>query len=190
MKGLMERAVRQILCQWQGEFFFSFFFLGLHLKQMEVPGLGVESELQLLVYTTATVTPDPNHICDLCCSLWQCWMLNPLSETRDWTLILVDISWVLNLLSHNGNSGILLYIKVSTWDLIIKKKKWDPLGIALKKLPSMQIREKPIIFLFLCNTFKYKAGKQSEKSRDRYNSVLGFILFCSNKNVIYLSFGL
>jgi len=30
-------------------------FLGLH---MEVPRLGVESELQLPVYTTATATPD------------------------------------------------------------------------------------------------------------------------------------
>ena len=31
-------------------------------------------------------------------------LLNPLSETRDWSHILMDISWVLNLLSHNGNS--------------------------------------------------------------------------------------
>ena len=29
---------------------------------MEVPGPGVESELQLQVYTTATETLDPSHI--------------------------------------------------------------------------------------------------------------------------------
>ena len=30
---------------------------------MEVLRLGVESELQLLAYTTATATPDPSHVC-------------------------------------------------------------------------------------------------------------------------------
>ena len=35
-----------------------FVFLGLHLRHMEVPRLGVESELQLPAYSTTTVTPD------------------------------------------------------------------------------------------------------------------------------------
>ena len=39
------------------ERFYFFFFLWLHLCHMEGPGLGVESELQLLAYTAAT--PDP-----------------------------------------------------------------------------------------------------------------------------------
>ena len=39
--------------------FFFFFFLGPHLWHMEVPRLGVESELQSLAYTTATAMPDP-----------------------------------------------------------------------------------------------------------------------------------
>ena len=34
-------------------------FLGLPPRHMEVPRLGVESELQLLAYTTATAMPDP-----------------------------------------------------------------------------------------------------------------------------------
>ena len=38
-----------------------FFFLGLHLWHMESPRLGVESELQLQTYTTATATQDPSH---------------------------------------------------------------------------------------------------------------------------------
>ena len=50
---------------------------------MEVSRLEVEPELQLLTYATATVTPDLSNICDLHCSLWQCRILNPLSEARD-----------------------------------------------------------------------------------------------------------
>jgi len=34
--------------------FFSFCFLGLHLKHMEVPRLGVELELKLPAYAAAT----------------------------------------------------------------------------------------------------------------------------------------
>ena len=37
-------------------------FLGLHQQHMEVPRLGVESELQLLVYTTAIARRDPNPL--------------------------------------------------------------------------------------------------------------------------------
>ena len=36
--------------------FFLFFFLGLHLGHMEFPRLGVELELQLQAYDTATAT--------------------------------------------------------------------------------------------------------------------------------------
>ena len=45
---------------------FHFCFLGLHLQHMEVPRLGVQSELQLPVYATATATLwDLSCICDL-----------------------------------------------------------------------------------------------------------------------------
>ena len=57
---------------------------------MEVPRLGMESELQLLPYTTSTAMWDPVCICDH--SSRQCWMLDPLSEARDWTCILMDTS--------------------------------------------------------------------------------------------------
>ena len=59
-------------------FFFS--ILGLHLRHMEVPRLGVESELQLLAYTTATATRDPSRVCHLHPSSEQCQILNSLSE--------------------------------------------------------------------------------------------------------------
>ena len=71
---------------------------------MEVPRLGVESELLLLAYTTAIATPDLSHIFDLCCSPWQHQILNPMSKARDQIRILMDISRDLNRLSHDGNS--------------------------------------------------------------------------------------
>ena len=64
-------------------------FLGLHPGHMEVPRIGVESELQFLPYATAT--PDPSHIFDLHHSSQQHWILNPLSEARDQTAS----SWML-----------------------------------------------------------------------------------------------
>jgi len=62
---------------------FLFCFLGLNPWHMEVPRLGVESKLQLLVYTTATATQDLSRICDLHHSSQQHRILNPLSEARD-----------------------------------------------------------------------------------------------------------
>ena len=57
---------------------------------MEVPGLGVESELQLPAHTTAMATLDPSHICDLRHSLWQHQILNTLNKVRDQTHILTE----------------------------------------------------------------------------------------------------
>ena len=61
---------------------------------MEVPRRGVELELQLPAYTTATATQDPSLICDLYYSSGQCWILNPLSEARDQTCVLMDASQI------------------------------------------------------------------------------------------------
>ena len=74
-------------------FFFLFFllvFLGLHPWHMEVSRLGVESELQLPPYTTATATatPDLSRICNPHHSSWPHWILSPLSEARDQTCVL------------------------------------------------------------------------------------------------------
>ena len=40
-------------------------YLGPHPLHLEVPSLGMKSELQRPAYTTAIATPDPSHICDL-----------------------------------------------------------------------------------------------------------------------------
>ena len=61
---------------------------------MEVPRLGVQSELQLPAYTTATATPDLSHICNLHHSSQQCQIPNPLSEARDRTHILMDVRFI------------------------------------------------------------------------------------------------
>ena len=79
-----------------GVFLFVFIFSWLHLWHMEVPRLGVESELQLQAYTTATAMPDLSHICDLHQSSWQCWILNPLSQARDQAHVLMDPSRFIN----------------------------------------------------------------------------------------------
>ena len=46
-------------------FYFLFCLQGPHLWHMDIPRLGVKSELQRLAHTTATAMPDPIHICDL-----------------------------------------------------------------------------------------------------------------------------
>jgi len=67
--------------------------LGPHPQHMEIPRLGVELELQLPAYdATATATRDPSHVCTLHHSSWQHRILNPLSEARDQTCVLMDPS--------------------------------------------------------------------------------------------------
>ena len=70
-------------------------FLGLHLWHMEVSRLGVKWELQLLACATATAIWDLSHVFDLHHSSGQHWILNPLSEARDRTRILMDTTRVL-----------------------------------------------------------------------------------------------
>ena len=60
---------------------------------MDVPRLGVKSELQLPAYTTATATPDLSLVCDLPCSSWQGRILNLLSGAKDRTCIFMETSW-------------------------------------------------------------------------------------------------
>ena len=80
-----------------------FFFLGLHLRLMEVPRLGVESELQLQVY--AIVTGSELHLWPATTAAFG--IAGPLTH---WARPGIKPSssqilcWVFNLLSHNGNS--------------------------------------------------------------------------------------
>ena len=61
--------------------FFFFFFLRPYQWHIEVPRVGVQSELQPPACVTATATPDLSF--DLHHSSWQRQILNPLGEARD-----------------------------------------------------------------------------------------------------------
>ena len=67
---------------------------GAHLLHMDVPRLGVELKVQLLAYTIATAMPDLSHVRDLYHSSGQHWILNPLSQARNQTRIVMDTSQV------------------------------------------------------------------------------------------------
>ena len=73
----MKNEIPQISVQ------FFLFKKGPHLQHMEVPRIEVKLELQLPTYATAM--PDQRRIFDLCCSLQECWIFNPLSliKARD-----------------------------------------------------------------------------------------------------------
>ena len=63
---------------------------------MEIPKLGIESELQLPAYATATAIAmqDPCHIYDLHHSSQQLWIPDQVSKARDRTCILIDTSQI------------------------------------------------------------------------------------------------
>ena len=61
---------------------------------MEIPRLGVKSEIQLLAYTTATATWDLSLVCNLHHSSRQHQIPDPLSEVRDQTCILMAPSQI------------------------------------------------------------------------------------------------
>ena len=107
-----------LLSSFLPSFFFSFFcFSRPILQHMEGPRLGVESELQLPASATATATRDLSRVCNLHHSSRQHQVLNPLSEARDRTCVLVDSSQVLNPLSHGRNSLFLFFLPwmCSSW---------------------------------------------------------------------------
>ena len=79
---------------------------------MEVPRLGVKSELQLPAYTTVTATPDLSHVCDLHHSSWQYQILSPLSEARDQTCVFMDTSRVHYHCATMGTPEITLFLSL------------------------------------------------------------------------------
>ena len=118
--------------------FYFFVFLGPHPWHIEVPRLGAESELQLLAYTTATATPDPNCVCNMHHSSGQHWILNLWSEAR----IKPSSSWILVrlLLSQNRNpyAGILNVTKCIYGHRSVRKiksqtTKYKSSGLCLEK---------------------------------------------------------
>ena len=83
--------------------FLSFFFcfLGPHPWHIEVPRLRVQSELQLLAYTTATAMRDPSHIHNLHHSSRHCWIPERGQGSNPHPHGYLSDSFPLR---HNGNS--------------------------------------------------------------------------------------
>ena len=96
-------------------YLYLYIFSGPQVQHMEVPGLGVESELQLPGYVTGTATQDPNCLCNLQHSSRQCQLCNPLIMARDWTCILM----VTGLVFHWATVGtpiLLLFLSfIEAW---------------------------------------------------------------------------
>ena len=85
-------------------------FLGLHLQHIEVPRLGVKSELQLLTYTMARATRDTSCVCDLHHSSRNVryltyWVRPGIESASSWILIGFVTRW-----AHHRNSYILTFI--------------------------------------------------------------------------------
>ena len=78
---------------------------------MEVPRLGVESEVQLPAYARAIAMQDPSHVCGLRHSLRQCQILNPLSKARDRTGNLVVTGQIRFHCATMGTSGSTAFLK-------------------------------------------------------------------------------
>ena len=90
-------------------YIYIFFFLGPHLRHMEVPRGPVE--LQLPAYTTATTaTGDPSLVCDLRYSSWQWQILDPLSEARGWTCNLMISSRIRFCCAMMGTPSTYFYL--------------------------------------------------------------------------------
>ena len=77
---------------------------------MEVPRPGVELELQLKAYITATATQDLSRICNLHHSSQLCWILNPLSKARDRSCIFMDTSCIRFCCATTGTPKITIFL--------------------------------------------------------------------------------
>ena len=102
---MLSETLKQLILLWVLFFFFNFVFLSFlepYPGHVEVPRLGVQSQLHPLAYATAMATRDPSHVCDLHHSSWQRWILNLLSEARNGTRNLMVPSW---MCFHCATSG-------------------------------------------------------------------------------------
>ena len=166
-----------IFCSQVNLFFFFFFvFLGPHLWHMEVPRLGVESELQLLTYTTAIAMPDPSCICELHCSLRQSgflthWARPGVEPASSWILVRFLTRWATvgipmsyffyDLWTLNHTYKGLPHVKITCYlfSSIILHSNFDPLGVYLDVCCEVYIQ--PFFFLLFFHGFLFSAELRS-----------------------------
>ena len=135
-------------------FFFSFLlnfcccccfaFLGWQPRPMEVLRLGVELEQEVLAYTTAI--RDPNRVCNPYHSSRQCQILNPLSEARDRTPILMDTSQICFCCATKGTpqKNIFQSLYSDTKKKDTASSMSEPAGDCRKPTPTAR-REGPLL---------------------------------------------
>ena len=143
-----------------GFFIYAFFISGLYRRHMEVPRLGVESELQLQTTVTATAMPDSSFICNLHHSSWQCQIFNPLSRFRDRTWVLMGSLQ----LSHNGNAQFFVFVfftvslyaetktflQSTTWHTVIMQMVLCIRTASVVIWPILSFLSLPLFFIASC----------------------------------------
>ena len=135
------------------EKFFFLFFLGLHLQHMDVPGLGVKSELQW------RPVPQPQHCkiqatsaihataCGNAASLTH-WARSGIKPESSQTLC-----QALNTRSHNGNSlKWCLYKNFHNWDH--RKKIWNTYSLRMTWFSNLQVQLAKFYFSYSGFTYK------------------------------------
>ena len=151
--------------------FFCFLFRGSYLLYMEVPRLGVKSELQLLAYTTATPTTDAATWDPRC--LWPTpqllqrqilthWMRPGIKPTASWILVRFLTCWAttgtpLFLKDFQNHSNVMTYIKICYCFQIpllpILKRCWVPVLYTSTSQSLMGSRKATLFsktFMFQC----------------------------------------
>ena len=102
-----------------GHHFFLFSFRAVHAAY-----IGVESDQQLLTYAAATAIRDSSCVCNIHHSPQQCWIPDPLNQSRDQTHILLDIS---QICFHCATTGTPEYpsfksLQINTGEGVEKKR--------------------------------------------------------------------
>ena len=138
--GRVFKAIWIVLCQLTGNRPFTYYYFSFSFYGLEVPRLGVESELQLrpTPQATATTTLDLSCICDLCHNLQQCQILN------------AECGQGSNLHPHRDNSGSLT-CRATTATPGLSLTKLKPLFLSNEtvKMPQFDCPWKQFNFFFL-----------------------------------------
>ena len=140
------------------------------------PRLGVKSELHLLVYATATATPDPSHVDKLCHSSWQYRIFNPLSEARDRTHNLMDTSWVHYLWTTPECQSPIFFRELPSPEILA----CDYVSLHVTRLINISHHMTRIIIILPVLHVHSSSQPEMSSSCLLFSTLLRFPSFCSN----------